>query len=246
MEEELTPRDLAYQAKKNLHSMGDPLKAQQGAKYFKEKVFLLGITASQLRKTSREFFLKITPYWSLNEALEFCELMLPDKYLEVKAFSILILEHYMKSLKKEHLFQIKSWINKNYCAAWATIDLLCPTLVSPLLELYPELISEIISWTGSKNRWLRRASAVSMVKLARKGKFLDDVYVIAEKLLADGDDLIQKANGWLLRESSKSNMDRVEQFVLVHRKKLSRTTLRCAVERFPEKKRKQILWRTRE
>jgi len=99
----------------------------------------------------------------------------------------------VKFLKKEHIFLIKKWINKNYCNNWANIDHICPVIVSPLIEAYPDLIDEIITWTDSSNRWLRRASAVSFIKIARRGQYLTSVYKIAKKLFSDQDDLIQKA-----------------------------------------------------
>jgi len=78
--------------------------------------------------------------------------------------------------------------------------------------------------------------------LARKGQFLDEVYSIAEALLADkSDDLVQKANGWVLREAGKTNPDRLESFLLAHYSNVPRTTLRYAIEKFPPEKRKAIL-----
>jgi len=115
----------------------------------------------------------------------------------------MILERFVKFLKKEHIFLIKKWINKNYCNNWANIDHICPVIVSPLIEAYPDLIDEIITWTDSSNRWLRRASAVSFIKIARRGQYLTSVYKIAKKLFSDQDDLIQKA--WLAPKGSRQD-----------------------------------------
>lgn len=81
--------------------------------------------------------------------------------------------------------------------------------------------------------------------LARRGKHLDAVYRIAERLFAVDDDLIQKATGWLLREAGKTDIERLERFLLGHGPAISRTTLRYAIERFPPGKRKLLLNETR-
>ena len=171
--------------------------------------------------------------------------MLPERYLEVKSISISVLERYVKSLKTEHLSQIKKWIEKNYCDNWAMIDSIGVYILFPLVDIHPEIIEEIIGWSLSKNPWLRRVSAVTFVKHARKGKHLETAYKIAKNLCSEKDDLVQKACGWLLKESGKTDMDRLETFVLKHGHHIPRTALRYAIEKFPEKKRKELLARTR-
>lgn len=243
----LKPEELYERAMVSLNSSADPERALGGKRYFKpeEEVYMLGIRAAQIREKARELYALIKPQWDQDQAVELCEQMLPNKYLEAKAVCILILERYVRLLNKEHLYLIKKWINKNHCTNWATIDLLCPSIVSPLIEAYPELIEEVITWADSENRWLRRSAAVTFVKPARRGKFIDVVHRIAEKLFPDEDDLIQKANGWLLRESGKTDRERLERFLLKHGKNIPRTTLRYAIERFPEKRRKELLESTK-
>lgn len=59
------------------------------------------------------------------------------------------------------------------------------------------------------------------------------------------DDLIHKANGWLLREAGKADPKRLEKFLLDNGPAIPRTTLRYAIERFPESRRKALLRKTR-
>ena len=75
---------------------------------------------------------------------------------------------------------------------------------------------------------------------------LHDVYEISKSLFPDDDNLVQKANGWLLRETGKANPSRLESFLLKHGKAIPRTTLGYAIERFDKEKRKHILVVTRE
>jgi 3-methyladenine DNA glycosylase AlkD len=64
-------------------------------------------------------------------------------------------------------------------------------------------------------------------------------------LLPYPEDLIHKANGWLLREAGKADPRRLEAFLLEHGSRIPRTTLRYAIERFSPAKRKSLLAKTK-
>ena len=96
------------------------------------------------------------------------------------------------------------------------------------------------------NRWTRRASAVTFIIPLRKGEFLDIAYEIATVLIRDKEnDLVQKGNGWMLREAGGADQGRLERFLLEHGPETPRTTLRYAIEKFPPEKRAQLLAKTK-
>jgi len=80
---------------------------------------------------------------------------------------------------------------------------------------------------------MRRAAAVSLIIPARKGKFLHDILEIADILLLDKEDMVQKGYGWMLKEASKKNQREIFEYVFKKRSVMPRTALRYAIEKMP-------------
>jgi len=241
----ITPQEIAKHAIQALKSKADPRRAEGAQRYFKEKVTFYGLTAVQIREIGKGMYESVKGEWTVREAVELCEILLPNMYYEARSVATLVLLKFKKEFGPEVFALIKKWLLQNYCDNWASVDILCPEAMETLLEIYPELIVKIKDWTQSSNRWVKRASAVSFITLARHGKYLDAAYDISKRLFSVNDDLIHKANGWLLREAGKTDMPRLEKFLLQYGPQMPRTTLRYSIERFPEEIRKQLLDKTK-
>jgi len=99
----------------------------------------------------------------------------------------------------------------------------------------------MLDWTTSKNRWVKRASSVSLIIPARKGLFKKEIFEIADNLLLDTDDMVQKGYGWMLKSLADVYEDEVFQYVLEKKSVMPRTALRYAIEKMPANKRKQAM-----
>jgi 3-methyladenine DNA glycosylase AlkD len=101
--------------------------------------------------------------------------------------------------------------------------------------MYPEKISYLKKWAKLPGRWMKRASAVTLIVPARKGLFLKDIFEIADILLLDKDDMVQKGYGWMLKAASQAFQKEVFDYVIRNKAVMPRTSLRYAIEKMPDK-----------
>jgi 3-methyladenine DNA glycosylase AlkD len=183
--------------------------------------------------------------WSIADAMAFADRLMADRYLETKSVGIEVVARYRRAFSPALLPRWKRWLAANQSANWATTDAMCGALIGPLLMAFPDRAAEMDAWSRHRNMWVRRASIVGLIPLARRGRELDLVYTIAKRLHADREDLIQKAVGWALREAGKADAARLERHLRSNGPSIPRTTLRYAIERFPPAKRRALLMVTR-
>ncbi len=242
-----TPQKAARGAQARLRALASPEVAAGGRKFFKQgdSVRLLGVRAPQVRALAGELYREVKSAWGVADAVEFCDAMSQARELEARVLGVLLLGRYRRAYERTLLRRVEQWIREGRFANWAEIDALAPGVVTPLIERFPDLVPRVMGWTSSRNQWMRRAAVVSLVLPARRGEKLDVAYRVVRGLLDDREDLMHKACGWLLREAGKTDMARLERFLLQYGSRMPRTSVRYAIERFPERKRKQLLVATR-
>jgi 3-methyladenine DNA glycosylase AlkD len=215
--------------------------------YFKrdETVAFFGVATPDLRRIARGIWAEHRSGWDVATATAFCDRLIRHPEFEAKAVGVLVLGRWQRAFPAGLVRRVKRWLRDGHCATWAAVDLVAPTLVTPLLSRRPALLKEVAGWTAARSLWVRRAAAVALVPLARRGQALPETYRVARALLGDRHDLIHKAVGWLLREAGKTDAVRLEAFLRRHGPAIPRTTLRYAIERFPPAARRKLLLETR-
>ena len=242
----LSPLAVAREARRALAAKADPLRARGAERYFKEPVKCYGVAAPEIRALASGLYSRVRGDWTVDEAIALCDILFADPELEAKAVGALVLGRFKTSFPPRLFSKAKAWLASNRLASWASVDGFCTDAMGAFLERYPAYVEKIKAWADHPNRWVKRAALVSFIKLARKAEFLPAVYAVSASILGVDDDLIHKANGWLLREAGKADPVRLERFLLARGPALPRTTVRYAVERFPEAKRKALLVETKE
>jgi 3-methyladenine DNA glycosylase AlkD len=209
----------------------DEQTLQTGQRFFKEKIKYYGVKVPVVNKISREYFSLIehetkSRIWSL------CEALWKSGYLE-ESFVACNWSYYIHDRYDPDDFAVfELWLRK-YVDNWASCDTLCNHTIGQFMEMYPEFVAKLKAFATSENRWVRRAAAVTLIIPARKGKFLDDILEIADLLLRDTDDLVQKGYGWMLKAASEAHQDEVFEYVTLNKGIMPRTALRYAIEKMP-------------
>ena len=68
-----------------------------------------------------------------------------------------------------------------------------------------------------------------------------EITKLADRLLSDRDDMVQKGLGWLLRQAAKFDPKRTVPYLMKIRKRAPRLVLRTACETLPLATRKRVL-----
>jgi len=240
-------KQLAKRALDLLQQHADAEAAQNLQRFFKshERIKAFGIKTQKLREINRQLYGDIKKEWALSDAVQFCDRLITEPYIESKILGIFLLEKFKRGFEPSTFQSVHSWLQDNQCDNWAVTDTMSTLILTPLIRNFPELLSEIRNWAHSENLWVRRSSAVCLTPLARKGEHLEMAYEIAASLFSNEEDLIHKATGWLLREAGKTDRPRLESYLLERGPRIPRTALRYAIEKFPAAKRKEILQRTK-
>lgn len=223
----------------SLKKLSDPTTRKSTKRFFKETVTTYGVKTTLVEKLAKDALKEIKD-WSKQDVFTICEELWKSGYLEESYIACSFSYAQRKLYVPLDIKIFEHWIS-TYIHNWASCDTFCNHSVGTLLEMYPDLIQYPYHWTTSKNRWMRRASAVSLIVPARKGLFQNDIFNIADSLLVDKDDLVQKGYGWMLKVLSQKNQKSVFEYVFSHRHTMPRTALRYAIEKMPQELRKKAM-----
>jgi 3-methyladenine DNA glycosylase AlkD len=220
---------------KEIYSLKNKEKAIILAGFFKTKKgqygegdCFLGVTVPLVRKI-------VLKYWQ-EASLSDCEKLLDSTWHEERLLALLVL---VKKFENGNLAEKKNIFNLYLSKIsrinnWDLVDLSADRIVGAYLENKPRKI--LFELADSANLWQKRIAMLATFHFIKKGD-CQPALQIAEKLLFDKHDLIQKAVGWMLREIGKRcGQEKEEIFLQKYAAVMPRTTLRYAIERFEEEK----------
>jgi 3-methyladenine DNA glycosylase AlkD len=210
-----------------------------GERFFKEDVKLYGIKSADVSRISKEHYKNITDK-SKSQIFSLCNELWKSGYMEESFVACNWAYNVRKQFEPDDFDIFEKWVS-TYVGNWASCDTLCNHTVGTFVEMYPEYLSGLKKWAQSKNRWVKRASAVSLILPARRGKFLEDIFIIADILHSDKDDMVQKGYGWMLKAASEAHQIDVFNYVMRKKTTMPRTSLRYAIEKLPPELKAQAM-----
>ena len=224
-------KNLIDDLKSTLISNADERTRLSGERFFKEEIKMHGLKAALVESIAREYFRKI-PDKNKEIVFGLCEELWGSGYIEESIVACNWSYNLRKEYTSEDFIVFERWVNK-YVNNWASCDTLCNHTIGTFIEMYPSFLAELKKWARSESRWVKRASAVTLIIPARNGKFLNDIFVIADTLHSDPDDMVQKGYGWMLKAASQAHQREVFDYVIKRKDTMPRTALRYAIEKMP-------------
>ena len=200
-------------------------------RYFKEGVKIYGLKSAEVSRISKEHYKAIGDKRKSN-IFDLCEELWQSGYMEESFVACNWAYNVRKQFEPNDFDVFEKWVNV-YVDNWASCDTLSNHTIGTFIEMYPEFLTGLKRWATSQNRWTKRASAVSLIIPARKGMFLNDIFIIADILHSDKDDMVQKGYGWMLKAASQAHQKKVFDYVMSKKATMPRTSLRYAVEKMP-------------
>ena len=202
---------------------------------YAEGDLFLGGTVPQTRSVAKKY---------QNLELKEVEKLFNSPFHEARLCAAIILNHQFEKSKqpqdRKKLFEFYlKQVKANHVNNWDLVDVSAPRMGAYLSEI-DDPMPLLLKLSKSKSLWERRVSMILTFALIRAGD-LEPTIIMAATLLKDDQDLIHKASGWMLRELGKRDVMMLRRFLSEHAHEMPRTMLRYAIEKLPERERKQWL-----
>ena len=205
-------------------------KTEKGQYGYGDK--FIGVTMPEQRIVAKKY-----PDLTLNDI----EKLLTSPIHEERSVALIILcKQFEKGddKRRDEIFEFYVSHSK-YINNWDLVDGSAPRIIGEYL--LDKKITLLIMYAKSGDLWEKRIAMISTFAFIFHGR-TKETYLIADLLLDEKHDLLQKAVGWMLRETGKrvSKKD-LEEYLRTRYKKMGRTALRYSIEHFPKEERDKYL-----
>lgn len=195
------------------------------AKFFKgndTETEALGVKFGTVFHTAKTHYKKM-PLSEINKLLD-------SHYYEVRMGAVSIMDYQARQKnisETDHKALYDLYLNRHdRINNWDLVDRASYNVIGKYLADKPRDI--LYQLAKSNDVWERRTAIVSTYHFIKQGE-LDDTFNIAEILINDEHDLINKAVGSWLREAGKRDVAKLKQFLDQYASTMPRVTLRYAV-----------------
>jgi 3-methyladenine DNA glycosylase AlkD len=223
-----------------LKEIADPARVDEVTRYFhpdpnagSNDNKILGVSIGKIFPIAKKF---------VDMPLADVEKLLDNAYYEVRMGAVSIMDFQARNKKitpeqRKALYDLylrrHDRINN-----WDLVDRAAPHVVGAYLADKPRDV--LYKLARSRNPWERRTAIVATWYFIRADD-VDDTFAIAEILVHDKHELVQKGVGSWLREAGKRDQKQLVRFLERHAGSMPRTLLRYAVEKLPAAQRAEFL-----
>ena len=229
---------VSAEIQRRLAALGDARVAEGSRRFFKtgpgeygEGDLFRGIRVPVLRALAKEY--RSVP---LPEA----ERLLRSTFHEDRLLALLLLVRLYSrgdETLREKIYRLYLK-NTRFVNNWDLVDSSAEHIVGAHLWERPR--APLGRLAKSEDLWERRVAVMATFHFVKRGEFRETLD-LARALLSDREDLMHKAVGWMLREVGKRDPEAEERFLKENYRRMPRTMLRYAIEKFPEERRRRYL-----
>jgi len=222
-----------------LTSRGSAEHAKGVQWFFKEDIQSRGWHTAALRAFARERRREILKEHALEFLVKVADLLFTGRVLEEKIFAILLLEDLTSKMDNRHFLLFESWLDR--ISTWADHDGLVHYLIAPMIAADRKRLPRVFEWGKSPDRWHRRAACVALIQGRQQREYFAQTCRLANSLVHDQDEMVQKGLGWLLRVTAKATPGKTVPYLLKIRARAPRLVLRTACETLSPSQKRLVL-----
>lgn len=213
--------ELIQQVRAELRRLGDVGVRESIDRFFtiEQRPISYGVASPALKRIAQEIHPKVK-LLPVAERGRLCVDLWEGGTNEEGALVCYVYRRFAKTCGPREFRTFTRWLDR-YVKNWGHTDGLSLWLLGASIANEPSLIGELDAWTRSKNRWKRRAAAVSLVPSARRGLHTREIFRIAAPLIQHPADVMR--------------------FLMPRRAQASRIVLRYAAEKMTAADRERLL-----
>jgi len=175
--------------------------------------------------------------------------LLEQPAIEAKLSGVAVLQLLGGQLHASDLPAFARLFARGHLADWKVVDRFAANVLAMLLDRASERVEAaraLGQWRAAETIWQRRAACVAFTRLAASGatalpELPEIVLTICATVVWSHERLDQTAVGWVLRELSRAEPERVVRFFRKHALLMSKECARFAVAKYPPDLRAELL-----
>jgi 3-methyladenine DNA glycosylase AlkD len=230
---------LAGEIDGDLRSRGTPERARQEKAYLKSALEHYGVTMPAIRAVAKDARRR-HPELTHDELVALVRELWAQPVHERRMAAVELLGLFPERLGPDDVAMLEQFLRES--RTWALVDAIAPSIVGPLVEQHPEVGEVLDRWATDDDFWIRRAALLALLLPLRRGAGdFERFSRYADSMLDEKEFFIQKAIGWVLRDTGKKRPDLVYQWVLPRAARLSSVTRREVLKPLNEEQRASVL-----
>jgi 3-methyladenine DNA glycosylase AlkD len=231
---------LVDELERALRAAASPARAEHERRYLKSTLVHLGASVPAIRSAAVALA-RAHPGLEREGVLALCAALWARGVHECRMAAVELLQLHEDRLVAPDLAGVVEPLLRE-ARTWALVDGLAAHVAGALVERFPALGRTLDRWARDEDFWIRRAALLAELVALREGRGDFARFARhAEAMLEEEEFFVRKAIGWVLRDASRRDPERVARWLLPRAHRASGLTLREAVKHLPDPRRREIL-----